>query len=97
MGDGRIKGFLFSLQITARPHILRATPRNRASPPHPTGDALFLGADGVGVDGGGGELGVTQPFLCQVDEDAGGDGGWTTARAKSDCPCGLAELALRTR
>jgi hypothetical protein len=35
--------------------------------PHPAGDVLFLGADGVGIDGRGGKLGVAQPLLHQVN------------------------------
>lgn len=35
----------------------------------------FLGADGIGVDGRCGELGVAEPFLHQVKRDAGEDGG----------------------
>jgi len=31
--------------------------------PHPARNVLFLGTDGIGVDGRGGELGVAQPFL----------------------------------
>ncbi len=42
-------------------------------PPHPPGDLLLLGANGVGVDGGRDELGVAEPFLHQVEGD--GDGG----------------------
>jgi len=43
--------------------------------PHPPGDILFLGADGVGVDGGGGELGVAEPLLHWVERNAGRDRG----------------------
>ena len=43
--------------------------------PYPAGDIFFLGADGIGVDGGSGELGVSEPLLHQVERDAGGDGG----------------------
>jgi len=43
--------------------------------PHPRGDALFLFADGIGVDCRGGELGVAQPPLHQVQRNAGGDRG----------------------
>src|SRR4051794_31221474 len=48
-----------------------------ASPlrPHPASDVFLLGADRVGVDRGGGELGVAEPFLHEVERDAGGDGG----------------------
>ena len=34
--------------------------------PHFAGDIFFFGACGVGIDGGGGELGVTEPFLEEV-------------------------------
>jgi hypothetical protein len=43
--------------------------------PHPRRDALLLLADGIGVDRCGGELGVSQPLLHQVQRDAGRDGG----------------------
>ena len=42
--------------------------------PRAAGDVFFLGADGIGVDGGRGKLGVTEPFLHQVEGDAGGVG-----------------------
>ena len=41
--------------------------------PHFAGDIFFFGACSVGVDGGGGELGVAEPFLEEVEGDAGGD------------------------
>ena len=44
-------------------------------PPHFPCDILLLGADGIGIDGGGGELGVAEPFLHHVEGDAAGDGG----------------------
>jgi hypothetical protein len=46
-----------------------------SSQPHPAGDVRLLGADGIGVDGGSAELSVAEPFLHQVEWDAGGDGG----------------------
>ena len=60
------------------------TPISCASvyPPHPSSDIVFLGAYGINVDGGGGELGVPQPFLHQVERDAGGDGGHAEAMAQ---------------
>ena len=53
------------------------------SPPHFAGDIFFFGACGVGVDGGGGELGVTEPFLEEVEGNAGGDGGDAEAVAEA--------------
>ena len=52
------------------PYILRAM-------------SFFLGACGIGIDGGGGELGVAEPFLDEVARDAGGDGGHAEAVAQS--------------
>ena len=39
--------------------------------PHAPSDIFFVGSDSVGVDDRGGELGVTEPFLHQVQGDAG--------------------------
>jgi hypothetical protein len=44
-----------------------------ASPPHSAGEVLFLGTDCIGVDGSGGELGVAEPFLHEVEGDTGCD------------------------
>jgi len=38
---------------------------------HSAGNILLLGADAVGVDGGGGELGVAEALLHHVERDAG--------------------------
>ena len=46
-------------------------PPTPPSSPHTRGDALLLFADRVGVDRRGGELGVAQPFLHQVQWNAG--------------------------
>ena len=48
----------------------RVRPRADPSSPHAAGDGSLLGAHGVGVDGGGGELGVPEPLLHQVERDA---------------------------
>jgi hypothetical protein len=42
--------------------------------PHAPGDGVFFGADGIGVDGGRGELDVSEPFLDEVEGDAYEDG-----------------------
>ena len=47
------------------------------------GDIFFFGGGGVGIDGGGGELGVTEPFLEEVEGDSGGDGGDAEAVAEA--------------
>lgn len=52
-------------------------------PPHFPCDILLLGADGIGVDGGGGKLGVAEPFLHHVEGDAAGDGGDTEGMAQA--------------
>ena len=61
-----------------------------ALPPHFPCDILLLGADGIGVDGGGGELGVTKPFLHHVEGDAAGDGGDAEGMAQALGGCGQA-------
>ena len=48
----------------------RGWPWYAGSAPQSAYDGLFLGADGVGIDGGGRELGVTQPFLDHIERDA---------------------------
>ena len=50
--------------------------------PHPASNIRFLSPDGIGIDGGGGELGVAEPFLHQVERDAGRDGGDAEAMAQ---------------
>jgi len=57
------------------PAFLFYRPVHEHSLPHSAGDILLLGADGIGVDGRGGELRVPEPFLHQVERDTGGDGG----------------------
>ena len=44
-----------------------------SSSPHPSSDVLLLGAGVIGEDGGGSELGVSEPFLDEVEVDSGGD------------------------
>lgn len=44
---------------------------------------LFLGADGIGIDGSRGELGVPEPFLDEIEWDAGGDRGNAKAVAQA--------------
>ena len=39
--------------------------------PHPGGNGMFFRPDGIGVDGGRGELRMPQPFLDQIERDAG--------------------------
>ena len=46
-----------------RPSERRSWCEWHGTSPHARGDALLLFAHGVGVDRGGGELGVSQPFL----------------------------------
>lgn len=53
--------------------------RHFGSPPHALSDVLLLGADGIGIDGGGGELSVAKPFLNEIEGDAGRDGRHTKA------------------
>ena len=43
------------------------------STPLSPGEYPFLGTDGVGIGGGGGEVGMAEPFLHQVERDAGRD------------------------
>ncbi len=57
--------------------------RTITSAPHPLGDVLLLGTDGIGVDRRGGEVGVSEPFLDEVEGDSGGDGGDAEAVAQS--------------
>lgn len=52
------------------------------SPPHALSDILFPGTDGIGIDGGGGELGMSEPFLNEVEGDADGDGRHAKAMAE---------------
>jgi hypothetical protein len=47
--------------------------------PHSCGDALFLFADGIGIDCRRCELGMPQPLLDKVEGNAGGDGRHTEA------------------
>jgi len=39
--------------------------------PHTSRNVLFLGANGIGVDGRGGELRTAEPFPYQVERDPG--------------------------
>ena len=41
--------------------------------PHPGGNGMFFLAHGIGVDGGGGELRMSQPFLDEIERDTRGD------------------------
>ena len=42
--------------------------------PHPRGDVALLGSDCIRIDRGGGELGMPEPALQEVQRDAGLDG-----------------------
>ena len=46
---------------------------------HPVRDGLLFGADGVGIDRRGAELGVTGSLLHHVERDPGIDGGYPKA------------------
>src|SRR6478752_8840536 len=54
----------------------------RAPSPHARSDALLFLADRVGIDRRGGELGVAEPLLHQVQRDAGRDRGDAEAVAQ---------------
>jgi hypothetical protein len=41
--------------------------------PHPGGDGMFFRPDGIGVDGGRGELRMPQPFLDEIEGYTRGD------------------------
>ena len=41
--------------------------------PHPGGNGMFFRSDGIGVDGGRGELRMPQPFLDQIEGHTRGD------------------------
>ena len=41
--------------------------------PHPGGNGMFFRPDGIGVDGGRGELRMPQPFLDQIEGHTRGD------------------------
>jgi hypothetical protein len=49
---------------------IRSKDCNGFPSPHAAGDALFLLADGVGVDGGRGDLRVAKPALGEVEGNA---------------------------
>lgn len=50
---------------------------------HPRCNRLFLGTDGIGIDGRGEELGVAQPFLHHVEWYAGIEGLHAEAMAQA--------------
>ena len=41
--------------------------------PHPGGNGMFFRPDGIGLDGGRGELRMSQPFLDQIQGHTRGD------------------------
>jgi hypothetical protein len=57
------------------------------SNPHAPSDVLLLRTDGVGVNSGRAELGVTEPPLHQVERDAGGDDGYPKPCRNRTSPC----------
>jgi hypothetical protein len=59
--------------LSARLLALRRSCRSIASP-HPGRDALLLLAHGIGIDRRGGELGMPQPSLDEIERKAGGHG-----------------------
>ncbi len=73
-----------------------SSPRGQkaSEPIRAPGNVLFLGPDGIGIDGGGGELGMAKPFLHQVERDAGAmprsyASVWEWARCMSNPPSGV--------
>jgi hypothetical protein len=60
----RIAPIRQALKVVA---LLQSRRRSRILSPHPFRDVLFLRADGIDIDGGRAELGVTKPFLHQVE------------------------------